>query len=129
MAKKSKDQAVEEKADNPSQDGANVQAQTAEYPEAPPEGQNTGHAGIDLLLDMDVTVTVAVGHTEIPIQRLLQLGPGSVLKLNKPVNEPVDLYLKDSKFAAGTVVVVDDKFAVKIEEILAPNAVAEGRPD
>lgn len=129
MAKKSKDQAVEEKTDSAAQEGDNVQAQTAEFPEAPTEGPHTGHAGIDLLLDMDVTVTVAVGQAEIPIQRLLQLGPGSILKLNKPVNEPVDLYLKDSKFAAGTVVVVDDKFAVKIDRILAPHAVADDRSD
>jgi flagellar motor switch protein FliN/FliY len=67
---------------------------------------------------MDVPVTITIGQTEIPVKRLLQLGPGSVLKLDKPVNEPVDLYLSDSKFATGSVVVVDGRFAVKITQIL-----------
>ena len=67
---------------------------------------------------MDVPVTITIGQTEIPVKRLLQLGPGAVLKLDKPVNEPIDLYLSDSKFATGTVVVVDGHFAVKITQIL-----------
>ena len=67
---------------------------------------------------MEVPVTVAIGQTEVPIRQLLQLGPGSVLKLGKPVDEPVDLYLRDTKFAAGSVVVVDGRFAVKIKQIL-----------
>ena len=73
--------------------------------------------GLDILLDMDVPITVAIGQTEIPVKRLLQLGPGSVLKLSKPIDEPVELYIRDTKFATGTVVVVDNRFAVRIKEI------------
>jgi flagellar motor switch protein FliN/FliY len=73
---------------------------------------------IDILLDMEVPVTVVIGRVEIPIQRLLQLSPGSVLKLNKPVDMPAELYLKDTKFATGDIVVVEDKFAVRIKEIV-----------
>jgi flagellar motor switch protein FliN/FliY len=132
MAKKTTEQPTQDSSEahsNSTETATNVQAQVAEFPEAPAEGQNTGHAGIDLLLDMDVTVTVAIGQTDIPIQRLLQLGPASILKLDKPVSEPVDLFLKDSKFATGTVVVVDDKFAVKIEDILSPNTGSDGRSE
>ena len=57
-------------------------------------------------------------NTHIPIRRLLQLGPGAVVKLDKPVDAPMDLYLKDTKFATGNVVVVDGRFAVKIKQIL-----------
>jgi flagellar motor switch protein FliN/FliY len=67
---------------------------------------------------MNVPITVTIGQTEIPVKRLLQLGPGSVLKLSKPIEEPLDLYLSDSKFATGNVVVVDGRFAVKITQIL-----------
>ncbi len=71
---------------------------------------------------MDVPVTVAVGQTELSIQKLLKLGPGTVIKLDKPISEPVDLYIKDAKFATGQVVVVEDKFAIKITDILGATA-------
>ena len=74
--------------------------------------------GIEILLDMSILVTVSIGQMEIPVRRLLQLGPGSVLKLDKSIDEPADLYLRDTKFAIGNVVVVDDQFAVKIKQIL-----------
>ena len=73
---------------------------------------------IDILLDMKVPVTVTLGQTEMPVQKLLRLGPGSVFKLDKSIDEPIDLYLRDAKFATGSVVVVEGQFAVKIRQIL-----------
>ena len=97
---------------------AKTKAQAADFPEAA-ETSTTGAGGsIDILLDMTIPVTVTIGSTQIPIRRLLQLGPGSVVRLDKSVDEPMDLYLKDTKFATGSVVVVDGRFAVKIKEIL-----------
>jgi flagellar motor switch protein FliN/FliY len=104
------------------QQDSKKQVQTAEFSEAA-ETETTGHGtSIDILLDMSVPITVAIGKTEILIQRLLQLGPGSVLKLDKPIEAPADLYLRDTKFATGSIVVVDGKFAVKIKEILGAGA-------
>jgi len=121
--------AVEEKAEaqqdqesEASQANSKNQAQSAEFPEAV-ETTTSGPAGsIEILLDMDVPVTVTVGQTEITVRRLLQLGPGSVLKLDKPIDAPVDLYLRETKFATGDVVVVDDCFAVRIKQILGVGA-------
>jgi flagellar motor switch protein FliN/FliY len=114
------DQAVAEQATQ-NQDGSpasKTKAQAADFPEAA-ESNVTGAGGsIDILLDMTIPVTVTVGSTQIPIRRLLQLGPGSVVKLDKSVDAPMDLYLKDTKFATGSVVVVDGRFAVKIRQIL-----------
>ena len=73
---------------------------------------------------MPVPITVTIGQTEVFIQQILQFAPGSVLRLDKPIEAPVDLYLKDTRFATGDVVVVDNKFAVKIKEILAANPAA-----
>ena len=114
-------QAVEEKPDqqtgSPSAD-VKQQAQSVEFSEAV-ETDVTGNGGsIDILLDMKVPVAIVLGQTEVPVQRFLRLGPGSVLKLNKPVEEPIDLYLKDAKFATGSVVVVEGRFAVKIQQII-----------
>jgi len=67
---------------------------------------------------MNVSVTVVIGQTELPVKRLLQLGPGSVVQLDKSIDEPADLYLRDNKFATGSVVVVDDRFAIRIKQII-----------
>ncbi len=104
------------------QEDSKVQAQSAEFPEAAENKAAGSGTSIDILLDMDMPVTVAIGRVEIPIQRLLQLSPGSVLKLDKPIDTPADLYLKDTRFAIGNIVVVEDKFAVRIKEILGTDA-------
>jgi len=104
--------------------GAATQVRSVEFPEAP---QSTGAAGagqLDILLDMDIPITVVLGSTQIPVRRLLQLGPGSVLQLEKQIEVPVDLFLRDSKFAEAEVVVVDDQFAVRIKQIVGAGASA-----
>ena len=100
-----------------------VSAQQIEYAEAASDqAKDAGSAGstrkLDIILDMNVPVTVTIGQTQIPVRRLLQLGPGSVVKLDKPVDAPAELFLKDSKFGTGDVVVVDGKFAVRIKQII-----------
>ena len=95
-----------------------TQAQSVEFSEANVSPAVGPGGSIDILLDMNVPVTVAIGKKEMSIRRLLQLGPGSVLKLDKPIEAPADLYLKDNKFATGTVVVVEGQFAIKIKDIL-----------
>ncbi len=125
-------QAVEEKTDQqqdqPVQEDAKTQAQSVEFPQAQQGKASGAGTSIDILLDMEVPVVVVVGEVEIPIQKFLQLGPGSVLKLEKSIDAPVDLYLKDTKFATGNVVVVEDKFAVRIKEVIgAVSAAAAGK--
>jgi flagellar motor switch protein FliN/FliY len=102
-------------------DGA-TQAHPVEFPEAPQDAPAGPGGQIDLLLDMDVPVSVVLGATRIPIRRLLQIGPGSVLKLDRSVEAPAELYLKESKFAEAEVVVVDDRFAVRITQIVKAGA-------
>jgi len=116
MAKKQDKEAATQEAPAENQD--KVQAQTVEFGQAAEGGGSGATSSLDILLDMDIPVTVAVGQTELSIQKLLKLGPGTVVKLDKPISEPVDLYIKDAKFATGQVVVVEDKFAIKIKDIL-----------
>lgn len=106
--------------DTSQQDGKK-QAQSVEFSEAEGTESAAGIGSIDLLLAMDVPVTVVIGQTELPVKRLLRLGPGSVLKLDKSIDEPADLYLKDVKFATGNIVVVDGRFAVRINQIFGLN--------
>ena len=95
-----------------------TKVQAAELTEAVDTPATGAGSSIDILLDMSVPVTVTIGSTMVPIRRLLHLGPGSVIKLDRSVDSPMDLYLKDTKFATGSIVVVDGHFAVKIKQIL-----------
>jgi len=119
-------QAVEEKTEEQQdqQEDSKTQAQSAEFSEAAENAATGPGTSIDFLLDINVPVTVAIGRIEIPIQQLLQLSPGSVLKLDKPIEAPADLYLKDVRFATGNIVVIEDRFAVRIKEVLNADAVA-----
>ncbi len=107
------------------QSDSKTTAQSVEFSEAAQTSGTGPQGNIDILLDMNVPVTVVVGKKEIPVRRLLQLGPGSVLQLEKSIDEPADLYLKDTKFAVGNVVVVDGQFAVRIKQILGLDNSAE----
>jgi len=117
-ATEEKTEETRDQANDAQQANGKKQAQSVEFSEA--TGAEAAGAGgsIDILLDMNIPVTVAIGKSEMSVRRLLQLGPGSVLKLNKPIDAPADLYLKDTKFATGNVVVVDNQFAVRIKQIL-----------
>ena len=123
-ATKAAEEKSEQRNDAATED-SKKQAQSVEFPEAVDSGSTGPGGSIDILLDMNVPVIVAIGQTDIPVRRLLQLGPGSVLKLGKSIDEPVDLYLKDMKFAAGDVVVVDDKFAVRIKDVAGAGVTAD----
>ncbi len=97
---------------------ARPQVNSVAFPEAPQDTPAACNNQLDILLDMDVPVTVVLGATQIPVRRLLQLGPGSVLRLEKPIEAPADLFLKDAKFAEADVVVVDNQFAVRVKQIV-----------
>ncbi len=97
------------------------QVQSVELPQVNQTDVASTAGSIDILLDMNVPVTVTIGQTEIPVRRLLQLGPKSVLPLGKSVDEPVDLYINQTRFATADVVVVDGCFGVKIKTIIGIN--------
>jgi flagellar motor switch protein FliN/FliY len=93
--------------------------QSAELSEAAGQPQGAAQSGIELLLDVTLPVTVTLGNAELPIQQVLQLAPGSVIKLDKSIDTPVEMYVKNSKFATGSVVVVNGKFGIKIKELFS----------
>jgi flagellar motor switch protein FliN/FliY len=106
------------------QANAKTQVREVQFAEAPADAGTASAGQFDILLDMSVPVTVVLGETQIPVRRLLQLGPGSVLQLERSIEAPADLYLKDSKFAEVDVVVVEDRFAVRIKKIIGAGAPA-----
>ncbi len=75
---------------------------------------------IDLLMDVSMRVSVELGRSSLTVEEVLELGPGSVVELNKLAGEPVDILVNDRLIARGEVVVVDENFGVRITEIISP---------
>lgn len=72
------------------------------------------------LLDVEMNVTVRFGKTEIPLKEIVQFGVGSMIELNRSVNEPVELLVNSYPFARGEVVVIDGYYGVRVTEIGSP---------
>src|SRR5581483_718046 len=76
-------------------------------------------SGIDLLLDVSLQVSVELGRTRMTIAEVLALHAGSVIELDKIAGEPVDILVNGTRIARGEVVVVDDKFGVRVLEVVS----------
>lgn len=76
---------------------------------------------IDVILDIPVQVTVELGRTRIPIRDLLQLAQGSVIELDRLAGEPVDVLVNGCLIAQGEVVVINDKFGIRLTDVIAPD--------
>ncbi|PXX46732.1 flagellar motor switch protein FliN [Undibacterium pigrum] len=109
-----------------------AEAAAAEKAEAPPasaaifkefSGKGTAtetHNDIDFILDIPVQLTVELGRTKIAIKNLLQLAQGSVVELDGLAGEPMDVLVNGCLIAQGEVVVVNDKFGIRLTDIVTP---------
>ena len=117
-------------ADNPK----NAQEETAENTTGKPtrdEASSGGSAqkkqhqaqaqGIDFLLDVPLQVSVEVGRTKMLIKDFLQMKEGGVIELDKLADEPLDLYVNSRLIAKGEAVVVNDKFGLRLIEVVSPS--------
>ena len=75
---------------------------------------------LDFILDIPLKVTVELGRATVMIKDILQLGQGSVLELNKLAGEPLEILVNGKLVAKGEVVVVNEKFGIRIKEIISP---------
>ncbi len=75
---------------------------------------------LDLLLDVPLDVSVELGRCRMTIQDLLALGPGAIVELDKVAGEPLDVLINDRLVARGEAVVVNDKFGIRITDIVSP---------
>nr|WP_127718020.1 flagellar motor switch protein FliN [Halobacteriovorax sp. HLS] len=75
---------------------------------------------LDFILDIPLKVTVELGRTEVMIKDLLQLGQGSVLELDKLAGEPLEILVNGKLVAKGEVVVVNEKFGIRLTDIISP---------
>src|SRR6478609_2912050 len=75
---------------------------------------------LNLILDIPLKVTVELGRTKMPVSELLNLTQGSVIELNKLAGEPMEVYVNDKLIARGEAVVVNEKFGVRLTDIISP---------
>jgi len=75
---------------------------------------------LDVILDIPVTITMEIGSTKINIRNLLQLNQGSVVELDRMAGEPLDVVVNGTLIAHGEVVVVNEKFGIRLTDIISP---------
>jgi flagellar motor switch protein FliN len=112
--------AEQEKADAAASQ-AQAQPQPTVFQELSPKANKVEtHNDIDFILDIPVQLTVELGRTKIAIKNLLQLAQGSVVELDGLAGEPMDVLVNGCLIAQGEVVVVNDKFGIRLTDIITP---------
>lgn len=106
-------EAVEAKAD--------IKAAPLEsFSPSPEIKQGSMSPDLDVILDIPVTISMEVGNTQIPIRNLLQLNQGSVIELDRLAGEPLDVLINGTLIAHGEVVMVNEKFGIRLTDVVSP---------
>ena len=101
----------------------NATAQAAQFDTLKDESMGldpTKDVNLEVILDVPVTLSMEVGRTRIPIRNLLQLNQGSVVELDRAAGEPLDVYVNGTLVAHGEVVVVNEKFGIRLTDVISP---------
>ncbi|MEJ2404904.1 MAG: flagellar motor switch protein FliN [Candidatus Thiodiazotropha sp.] len=110
--------ALEDQADGEAT--AKGMTETAQFDELQDEGAS-GSVNLDAILDVPVTISMEIGRTKINIRNLLQLNQGSVVELDRLAGEPMDVLVNGTLIAQGEVVVVNEKFGLRLTDIISPS--------
>jgi flagellar motor switch protein FliN/FliY len=113
------DKPPEQEAASPVADTAELD-QIAEPVAAVPKETKARQPRMELLLDIPLEITAELGRTRMIINDLLQLGQGSVIELNKLAGEPLEILVNQKLIARGEVVVVNEKFGIRLTDIISP---------
>lgn len=109
---------AEEITEEPTTETASTSVKAARFTPLDPSTATSGQNTMDLLLDVQLELSVELGRATIPVKDVLQLGPGSIVELNKMGGEPVDILVNGRPIARGEVVVVDENFGVRVTELV-----------
>ncbi len=99
---------------------AGGQAQAASFDELADEALPGTDVNLDVVLDIPVNISMEIGRTKISIRNLLQLNQGSVVELDRLAGEPMDVLVNGTLIARGEVVVVNEKFGIRLTDIISP---------
>lgn len=88
--------------------------------DATASGRSSKDVNLDVVLDIPVNISMEIGRTKISIRNLLQLNQGSVVELDRLAGEPMDVLVNGTLIARGEVVVVNEKFGIRLTDIISP---------
>jgi flagellar motor switch protein FliN len=83
-------------------------------------GHGDAHPSIDVILDVPVTLSLEVGRAQMSVGNLLRLSQGSVVELDRGAGEPLDVFVNGALVAHGEIVVVNDKFGIRLTDVVTP---------
>ncbi|WP_297808287.1 flagellar motor switch protein FliN [uncultured Methylophaga sp.] len=109
-------EALEEQAEA---EGKQQQANPAPVAQLDDDGKPGKDVDLDMVMDIPVTISMEIGRTKISIRNLLQLSQGSVVELDRLAGEPMDVLVNDTLIAHGEVVVVNDKFGIRLTDVIS----------
>lgn len=98
---------------------AQVEAEPAQLDELTDGGFGTADESMEVILDIPVTISMEIGRTSISIRNLLQLNQGSVVELDRLAGEPMDVLVNGTLIAHGEVVVVNEKFGIRLTDVIS----------
>ncbi len=84
-------------------------------------GGSGQEVNLNLILDVSVTLALEVGRTRMPVRELLQLAPGAIVELDRLAGEPLDVLVNGVRIARGEVVVVNEKFGIRLTDVVSPS--------
>ncbi|CBL45053.1 Flagellar motor switch FliN [gamma proteobacterium HdN1] len=112
--------ALEEQADDEAKAASPELEDFSQQARAAAIGGGPGTPNLDVILDIPVTLSMEVGSTNISIRNLLQLNQGSVIELDRLAGEPLDVMVNGTLIAHGEVVVVNEKFGIRLTDVISP---------
>ncbi|SFX22328.1 flagellar motor switch protein FliN [Marinospirillum alkaliphilum] len=98
-----------------------IQSAPLEYLEDDSVGFDGDNPNLEVIMDIPVTIAMEVGSTEIAIRNLLQLNQGSVIELDRLAGEPLDVKVNGTLIAHGEVVMVNEKFGIRLTDVVSPS--------
>lgn len=111
---------AEESEEQANADAAGGQARSASSDKLSDEGESGADVNLDVVLDIPVNISMEIGRAKISIRNLLQLNQGSVVELDRLAGEPMDVLVNGTLIARGEVVVVNEKFGIRLTDIISP---------
>ena len=103
----------------PTNDAASA-TQRVEFDQLSAPMGDGAEVNLDMILDVPVTLAMEVGRTRISIRNLLQLNQGSVVELDRSAGEPLDVFVNGTLVAHGEVVVINDRFGIRLTDVISP---------
>ncbi len=102
-------------------EAAEFQEFNNQFDDKKPAQNSSDEVNLDVILDVPVTISMEIGRTQINIRNLLQLNQGSVVELERFAGEPLDVLVNGTLIAHGEVVVINDKFGIRLTDVISPS--------